>query len=221
MGPAIACHSLAEAFDGTFSEGAALNSVAWTGLRQPTILWTYGLSDDVPALDAFFQQHLLMDVFPMAPMPKNDHSITPGSEIVEQAYRDYAPLFDAMHGARWLLSTRPLSLSVNSSATPASNLSAGVANVFTITANASQSLPLLLVPVVLADAAVSAVTLRMWLAPTASELGWPEVGGLTVFALYPGASGEAPLGDALHVDGAWEIRVPLKRRSAVVKVHLR
>ena len=29
---------LFRAFDGSFSEGAALNGVAWTGLRQPTIL---------------------------------------------------------------------------------------------------------------------------------------------------------------------------------------
>jgi hypothetical protein len=28
------------AFDGTFSEGASLNAVAWTGIRNPTILWT-------------------------------------------------------------------------------------------------------------------------------------------------------------------------------------
>ena len=33
------------AFDGTFSEGAALNGVAWTGLRNPTILWTYNLAE--------------------------------------------------------------------------------------------------------------------------------------------------------------------------------
>ena len=43
----------------------------------------------------------------MAPMPKNDHSINPGSLVVEQAYIDYAPLFNKMHGARWLLTTRP------------------------------------------------------------------------------------------------------------------
>jgi hypothetical protein len=94
-------------FDGTFSEGAALNSVAWTGLRNPTILWTYTLEPNVAVLNKFFQQHLLMNVYPMAPMPKNDHSINPGDPVVEQAYLDYAPLFDLMHGARWLLSSDP------------------------------------------------------------------------------------------------------------------
>jgi len=61
-----------ESFDLTFSEGSSLNGVAWTGLAMPTILWTYSLSGKSDAsLDAFFQQHLLMNVFPSAPMPKN------------------------------------------------------------------------------------------------------------------------------------------------------
>ena len=46
------------------------------------------------------RQHLLMNVYPMAPMPKNDHSIQPAAgSIVEAHYLDYAPLFDLMHGA--------------------------------------------------------------------------------------------------------------------------
>lgn len=102
------------AFDGTFSEGAALNAVAWTGIRNPTILWTYNLAGDVNVLDDFFQQHLLMNVYPMAPMPLNDHSIQPGDPVVEQAYHDYGPLFDAMHGARWLLSSNPVAITIAS-----------------------------------------------------------------------------------------------------------
>jgi hypothetical protein len=91
-------------FDGGFSEGAALNAVAWTGLRRPTILWTYSLDAHSQAdLDAFFQQHVLMRVFPMAPMPANDHSINPGSPAVQQAYADYAPLFSSLRGCEWVL----------------------------------------------------------------------------------------------------------------------
>lgn len=101
-------------FDGSFSEGAALNAVAFAGIQAPTILWTYNLAADPAILDPFFQQHLLMDVYPMAPMPLNDHSIQPGQPVVGQYYRDYAPLFDAMHGARWLLTTRPIQLEVGS-----------------------------------------------------------------------------------------------------------
>ncbi len=44
------------------------------------ILWTYGLGHmSASDLDSFFGQHLLMGVFPMAPMPLNDHSILPGN----------------------------------------------------------------------------------------------------------------------------------------------
>jgi hypothetical protein len=39
--------------------------VAWTGLRNPTILWTYSLASDINVLNSFFQQHLLMNVYPM------------------------------------------------------------------------------------------------------------------------------------------------------------
>ena len=49
--------------------------------------------------------------YPMAPIPLNDHSIQPGSAAVDQAYVDYAFLFNAMHGARGLLSARPATLS--------------------------------------------------------------------------------------------------------------
>ena len=53
-----------------------------------------------------------MNVYPMAPMPLNDHSIQPGNLVAQQAYVDYAPLFDSMHGARWLLSSNPVTITV-------------------------------------------------------------------------------------------------------------
>ena len=65
------CNSLCRidllgSFDGSFSEGAALNAVAWTGLFSPTIMWTYTLTGQSAAeLDTFFQQRLLMNVYPM------------------------------------------------------------------------------------------------------------------------------------------------------------
>lgn len=88
-------------FDGTFSEFSALNSQAWLGLKRPSILWTYDLVEE--NMDTYFQQHLLMNVYPMAPMPKNDHSIQPGSKEVYDMYALYSPLFSVMHGARWFL----------------------------------------------------------------------------------------------------------------------
>lgn len=90
---------------------AALNAVAWVGLRRPTILWTYSLSGlNSSALDEYFQQHVLMRTFPMAPMPANDHSINPGPPAVQQAYADYAPVFFALRGVEWVLdAVRPVS----------------------------------------------------------------------------------------------------------------
>lgn len=102
-------------FDGGFSEGAALNAVAWLGLRRPSILWTYSLDGhDSASLDVFFQQHVVMRVFPMAPMPANDHSINPGPLSIQQAYEDYAPIFFALRGAVWVLdAVRPVSSEPN------------------------------------------------------------------------------------------------------------
>ena len=143
-----------------------------------------------------------------------------------QAYRDYAPSFDAMHGARWLLSTRPLSIRVNASTAPAATASAGHANVFTLppvaaAAPPNGALPALLVTLVLADETVTVVTLGLWLEPTAAELGWPAVKGVALSGRYPGSSGEAPLGEAALVGGVWEARVPLKRRCAIITARLR
>lgn len=55
------------------------------GLRTPTIQWTYALSNNRTLLAEYMQQHLLMDAYPMAPIPLNDHSIQPGSAAVDQA----------------------------------------------------------------------------------------------------------------------------------------
>jgi hypothetical protein len=104
-------------FDGGFNEGAALNAVAWTGIRRPTILWTYSLDSlSQVELDAYFQQHILMRVFPMAPMPGNDHSINPSSALIQQAYQDYSSLFFALRGCDWALSiSNPITVSPSNS----------------------------------------------------------------------------------------------------------
>jgi len=190
-------------FDGTFSEGAALNSVAWTGLRNPTILWTYALSDDVASLDAYFQQHLLMNVFPMAPMPKNDHSIQPGSPIVEQAYLDYAPLFGAMHGARWLLTAHPASTRSASSGGEV----ATTVNVLTSGAGGY------LVQVMLGGKETSvAVVLNLPDATSSQDK-------LELVAWHPGAGSKpVAIGPAQNTPAGWEVTVPLVRGCATVGI---
>lgn len=101
-------------FDGLFSEGSALNAVAWASLRKPSILWTYGLSGmSSTDLDLYFGQHLLMHVFPMAPMPLNDHSIQPGNATVDSFYQDHAPLFNAVRQCSWALTAQAATASPN------------------------------------------------------------------------------------------------------------
>ncbi len=61
----------------------------------------------------------------------------------------YAPLFNAMHGAKWLLSTRPIRL-----------IPEGIAsvNVFTKTnSNSNSTLPTLIVPIMLANSSAETV----------------------------------------------------------------
>lgn len=193
---------------GTFSEGSALNPAAFTGLRTPTIQWTYHLSENRTLLSSYFQQHLLMGAYPMAPIPLNDHSIQPGSLLVDQAYEDYAPLFDAMHGAQWLLATRP----VDVQAAGGANLSV---NIFTIGDTTQRgSAPLtLIVPVMLGGVALdnSSAVVRLHLAAAITELNWPSLNTANASVLHPGDSSWTEIvctRGSTSTD--WELRVPLK-----------
>ena len=98
-------------FDGMYDElgyrGASLNLMAFLTIRKPAIAWTKDESDLQPDPNAYFQRHLYMGVFPTAPVPGNDHSILP-SDFADKWYGDYAPLFDAMRGRKWVLTAHPL-----------------------------------------------------------------------------------------------------------------
>ena len=168
-----------------------------------------------------------MNVYPMAPMPKNDHSIVPADPhgAVELAYYDYAKLFDAMHGARWLLTAHPAAI-VGRNGTA----SAGNVNVLTLPASSSApgatgaaaQLPQLLVPIMLSPQI--AVTLTLNLAPAVAALGWPAVARISLTARYPNASAspaDVPLGDAKSVGGgSWQASIPLLQGCAMVTATL-
>ena len=160
-------------FDGLFNEGAALNAVAFLGLAgSPTILWTYSLTGhSVHELNQYFQQHLLMRVFPMAPMPKNDHSIQPGNATIDGFYEAYAPLFDAVRGMRWLLLAAP--------ATVAPGDGMPLVNVFTSVAGDGGTV---LVSLMLAGPGVEAASLTV-----AHRIPGKAY---AVDALYPGGGGK-------------------------------
>jgi hypothetical protein len=178
-------------FDGGFSEGAALNAVAWLGLRRPSILWTYSLDNHSPqALDAFFQQHITMRVFPMAPMPANDHSINPGSPLVQQAYKDYAPLFLALRGVEWVLdAVRPVAVLMPPPTALSGSNSGGSgggiqANIFRAMGTSSEPVVQgqLLVVLTLAPTGTNATTLKV-----SGQTLFGAATAMNAFSLVPGA----------------------------------
>ena len=197
-------------FDGGFSEGAALNAVAWTGARRPTILWTYSLDAHSQAgLDAFFQQHALMRVFPMAPMPANDHSINPGPPAVQQAYFDFAPLFLALRGCEWVLdAVRPINATSGGGGGGSCGGGACV-NVFRATL-APVPGTLLGVVALGGDAATAAVTVSGVL---------PGVAAVDAFGLVPGSGIWTPIGRLPVAGGAVTVlALPMLRGCALLRL---
>jgi hypothetical protein len=92
--------------DGIFDEstaGSESNLEAFLTVRKPAIGWTSNESALKPDPDAFFQKYLHLGIYPMAPYPINDHSLTPGEEVDKQ-YLDYGPMLDLMRGKKWVLS---------------------------------------------------------------------------------------------------------------------
>jgi hypothetical protein len=92
--------------DGIFDEftymPTSLNTTSLLGLRKAVLGWTSGEENLRPDPDAYFQRHLHLGVYPMAPFPGNDHSIAPG-EWTDRQYLDYGPLLDALRGKKWVL----------------------------------------------------------------------------------------------------------------------
>lgn len=92
--------------DGIFDEftyaGSPLNTTALLCLRKPALGWTASARHIAPDPDQFFQRHLHMGVYPMAPFPGNDHALRPSPEV-DRHYLDYGPLLDAMRGKKWVL----------------------------------------------------------------------------------------------------------------------
>jgi hypothetical protein len=83
------------------------NASAMAGLFKPVIEWTPSVDTLKPDPDRFFQRHLYMGVFPTAPVPGNDHTITPDA-WAERWYLDYGPLLTTLRGRRWVLRPQPV-----------------------------------------------------------------------------------------------------------------
>lgn len=102
---------LFENVDGFFSEhgesGGGLNSMAFVSLEKTAITWTcmwwYFPSFKLkPDPDRFFQRHLHMGVFPIAPFPFNNHALRPNKDT-DKHYLDYGPLLKTLRGKKWVL----------------------------------------------------------------------------------------------------------------------
>ena len=104
---AMARVDLMKDVDGMFDEftfiGGHLNKCAFECVNKPLIGWIEPRQDEFwTTPDAFMQQNLYMGCYPMAPFPGNDHSSLPHPDV-EQLFRDYGPLMDAMRGKHWVL----------------------------------------------------------------------------------------------------------------------
>jgi hypothetical protein len=93
--------------DGIFDEfsygGCSLNSSALLCLRKPALGWTAS-EDQIRSAgpDHYYQRHLYMGMYPMAPFPGNDHSLCP-SEFADCIATDYGSLFNLLRGKKWVL----------------------------------------------------------------------------------------------------------------------
>ncbi|MDD5704793.1 MAG: acetylxylan esterase [Kiritimatiellae bacterium] len=175
--------------DGLFTEGGL--DAALLGIRKPVVIWAGSTNDLSPDADAFFQRHLYLGAYPMAPFPQNDHSIRPDPRA-EQFYLDYGPLLDAMRGKKWVL--EPHCLTVEGGVAQA--------NLFSVPGGYA-------IPITFAGKATDAtVTLRGL--SGLSRKNWAE-------ALHPGVARPVPLKMRRQAD-TFALTVPLHRGCAMVRV---
>lgn len=188
-----------EPFDGTFSEGGATNAVGLLSMRSTAILWTYNsktcCASPAVATD-FFQRHLYMGVYPMAPFPMNDHAIAP-DPAAEAYYLRYGPLFTALRGHKWYLQPDAFRLQCEEPA--------AVANVFEFPGTAT-----LMWPIMFGGSAAAANITVGHLPPGAS----------TFAVLHPGNADWKPL-PPLPLpmpQGQFMLTVPLVSGCALLRV---
>ncbi len=80
------------------------NRSAFLALNKPVIVWTTTTQNPNP--DAYFQRHLYLGQYVTAPFPVNNHAIPPSGAAIDRQYLDYGPLFEALRGRSWVLTSR-------------------------------------------------------------------------------------------------------------------
>ncbi|MDR3229352.1 MAG: hypothetical protein LBT53_08090 [Puniceicoccales bacterium] len=172
------------------------NLTAFAAIRKPALGWTRDAGDFRPDPDGYMQRFLYLGIFPTAPVPKNDHTITPGP-VADKLYRDYAPLLLAMRGKKWVLAERAIFVVGG----------AAKANLFEVFGGYSA-------PVVFAgDRKQATLVLRGLAGVTAAS---------KLSVLHPGVAAEIPVqaeSIVVEKDGtALRVTVPLLRSCAMLRI---
>jgi hypothetical protein len=182
--------------DGIYDEagfhGYALNGSGLLALRKPALMWTGSVNSIQPDADLYFQRHLYMGAYPTAPFPGNDHTIRPDPKV-DQYYLDYGPLFDAIRGKKWVLAPHCVQTTT-----------AGVkVNLFQVTDGYA-------LPVTFGDTTSSATVIIRNL---------KYLNKMTCKVLLPGSVSSEPISTNFK-DGVLELKVPLSRGCALVKMSI-
>jgi hypothetical protein len=185
---------LCRQLDGIYTEHGdnpgAFNAAALMGIHKPVLSWTCRETIDRSDPDTFFQRHLYLGVYPTAPYPFNNHCIMPDAKA-ERWYMDYGPLLDAMRGKKWVLAAHCVETT-----TPG------------VKVNMFEAIGGYVVPVTFGGKATTAtVQIRNIL----------SLDEFKATAIYPGQSAPVPVPTEFK-DGVLELKVPLKRGCAMVKI---
>ena len=191
---------LARHLDGIYHEfghlGTNLNGTALLCVRKPAMAWTPPLGSEkelAPDPDSYFQRHLHMGVYPTAPLPGNDHTITP-SDWADKWYTDYGPLLDVMRGKKWVLEPYVIQVARD----------AAKANLFEVPGG-------YVVPVTFGGSAAS-VELILRKPKGLANWGQPKIE-----ALHPGTDARTKITPRIHGD-VMSLTVPLQRGCAMIIV---
>ena len=182
--------SFMPSFDGTFSEGKAVNAAGLLGAGgMVNIMWTTSAWEccrTAALADVYLQHRIYMGVFPMAPIPAADHSIS-YDPVSAGYYADYGPLFAALQGKRYSLAAHAVAVAGPKGTT-------AVANAFVLQNGT------LIYPVVLAN--TPEVTLVLTSVP-AVVAGFEVTHAGAQAGVWGPADGTSKAGAA----GTWEVTV--------------
>ena len=169
------------------------------GLAMPVLAWDHCggnvASQKLAAscakrcsMDDFLSQHLYLGVQPMGPMVNQSHGVLP-SALHLQYFCDWAPLFKAIRGKQWFLTSHAVTTTKTKSNNSSANQTTPKVNMFAVDSEnfAQYSYA---IPVVMAGANASPVSVIIGMLHGVS---WKMV---TAVALLPGVA--APVGLALR-----------------------